>query len=144
MPEEMNSYHEMIIDAAGPNFISHEKTNHEVPPHLVAKKCFDILKEVERPLVEDDDRHSVLYACTELLYIKSENQLTQKSDDNVLSLVHDFFLSEELDIAVESYFEEVKNDEIKIEWDSDEDSDEETDEDFDASTDNNSNEDFDR
>ncbi|KAI5649504.1 hypothetical protein M9H77_35509 [Catharanthus roseus] len=39
--------------------------------------------------------------------------------EDVGPLVHESHLSEELDIAVETYFEEVKNDETEIEWDSD-------------------------
>ncbi|KAI5676065.1 hypothetical protein M9H77_07015 [Catharanthus roseus] len=71
MPEEMNSYREMIIDTTGPNFIPHEETNHEEPPNLVAKMFFDMLNAVETPLVEGDARHLVLSACADLLYIKN-------------------------------------------------------------------------
>ncbi|KAI5666671.1 hypothetical protein M9H77_16524 [Catharanthus roseus] len=58
--------------------------------------------------------------------------------EEVGPLVHESHSSEELDIAVETYFEEVKIDETKIEWDSDEDSNEEIGEDSDAASDNDS------
>ncbi|KAI5657915.1 hypothetical protein M9H77_26708 [Catharanthus roseus] len=77
----MNSYCEMIIDAASPNFIHQEETNHEEPPNPVAKKFFDMLKVAETPLVESDDRHSVLSACTELLnlhYNISDDEIQEK------------------------------------------------------------------
>ncbi|KAI5648031.1 hypothetical protein M9H77_34036 [Catharanthus roseus] len=126
MLEEIDSYREMIIYAVGPNFISYEETNHEEPLNPVAKMFFDMRKVVETLLVEVDDRHSMFSACEELLYIRSENQWTQKSYDD-----------EELDIAIETYFEKVQNDETEIEWDSNE----EIHEDSDAESDNDMDED---
>ncbi|KAI5662980.1 hypothetical protein M9H77_22303 [Catharanthus roseus] len=133
----MNSYREMIIDASSPNFISHEETNHQEPPNPMAKKFFNMLKAIETSLVEGDDRYLVLSACVELLYIKYENQWTQKSYD-------DSCLSKKLDIAFETYFEEIKNDETEIEWDSDkEDYDEDSNEETNVASNNDSNEDSD-
>ncbi|KAI5657917.1 hypothetical protein M9H77_26710 [Catharanthus roseus] len=74
MPIESNSYREMIFYVAGPNFFPQEEMNHEELPNPEAKKFFDMLKEVETPLVDGDDRYSVLSTTTELLYIKFENQ----------------------------------------------------------------------
>ncbi|KAI5668454.1 hypothetical protein M9H77_18307 [Catharanthus roseus] len=126
MPEKMNSYHEMIIDAASPNFIPHEEINHDEPLNPMAKRLFDMLKAVETLLVEGNDAHSMLSSCAELLYINFKNHWTQKSYDDCHSL-------EKLDITIETYFEE----------DSNEDSNEDTDEDSDAKSDNDSDEDFD-
>ncbi|KAI5657093.1 hypothetical protein M9H77_25886 [Catharanthus roseus] len=127
MPEEINSYHEIIIDDACLNFIPNEE-----PPNPVGNFFFDMLKAVETLLVEGDDRHLVLSTCAGLLFIKSENQWTQKSYDDSRS-------SEELDIVVETYFEEAQNDKTEIEWNSDED----TDEDSNTESDNDSVEDSD-
>ncbi|KAI5683026.1 hypothetical protein M9H77_04254 [Catharanthus roseus] len=139
MPEEINLYCEMII-VVGPNFIPNEETNHEDAPNPVAKKLFDMLKAIETPLVESDEKHSMLFACVELLCIKPENQLTQKLYDDILgSLVHESCSSEELDIVVEIYFEEVKNDETEIEWDSDKEIDEDSNTESDNDMDGDSN-----
>ncbi|KAI5677365.1 hypothetical protein M9H77_08315 [Catharanthus roseus] len=75
MSEEMTSYREMIIDAAGPKFIPHEETNDVELSNLVVKKFFDMLKAVKTPFVEGDDQHSVLSACVELLDLQSGLEL---------------------------------------------------------------------
>ncbi|KAI5682148.1 hypothetical protein M9H77_03376 [Catharanthus roseus] len=77
----------MISDSASLNFFRHEE-----PPKSVAKKYFDILKAVETLLVEGDDKHSILSAYVELLYIKPENQWTQKSYDDVFAFIKKHFL----------------------------------------------------
>ncbi|KAI5681538.1 hypothetical protein M9H77_02766 [Catharanthus roseus] len=82
IPNEMNSYCEIIIDAEGPNFVHHEE-----PPNSMAKKFFDMLKAVETTLVEGDDKHPMLFACAELLYIKTKNQWTRKSYDDVCAFI---------------------------------------------------------
>ncbi|KAI5652879.1 hypothetical protein M9H77_30066 [Catharanthus roseus] len=64
--------------------------------------------------------------------------------EDVGPLIHKPRSLKELDITVQTYFEEVQNDETEIEWGSDEDSDEETDEDSDAASGNDSDEDLDR
>ncbi|KAI5682756.1 hypothetical protein M9H77_03984 [Catharanthus roseus] len=56
-------------------------------------------------------------------------------------LVHKSHLLEEFDIAIETYFEEVKNNETEIEWDSNEDSDKDAKEDSNDEFDNDSDED---
>ncbi|KAI5662597.1 hypothetical protein M9H77_21920 [Catharanthus roseus] len=73
-PTENNSYREIMFDAVGSNILSQDE-----PPNPEAKKFFDMLKVVEAPLVDGDDKHTVLSAVPELLYIKSENQWTKKT-----------------------------------------------------------------
>ncbi|KAI5656883.1 hypothetical protein M9H77_25676 [Catharanthus roseus] len=40
--------------------------------------------------------------------------------EDIRPLLHESCLAEDLDIAIDTYFEEVQNDETEIEWDSDE------------------------
>ncbi|KAI5664399.1 hypothetical protein M9H77_23722 [Catharanthus roseus] len=58
-------------------------------------------------------------------------------------LIHESRSLEELDIAVETYFEKEQNDETEIEWDSNEDSDEDSDKETDEYSDTASSNDYD-
>ncbi|KAI5681180.1 hypothetical protein M9H77_02407 [Catharanthus roseus] len=128
---ENNLYHDMIFVVAVLNILFQEDGLAEEPPNLEAKKFFDMLTVMETLLVDRDDRHSVLSTNAELLYIslKPNGLKNHAIIENVGPLVHDSLSSEESDINVETYFEELQNDEIEIEWDSNEDFDEDVDDD---------------
>ncbi|KAI5676085.1 hypothetical protein M9H77_07035 [Catharanthus roseus] len=57
----------------GLNILPQEEYNPKEPPNPKTKKFFNMLKAMETPLVDGDDRHSVLFATAEL-YIKFKNQ----------------------------------------------------------------------
>lgn len=44
-----------------------------------------MLKALETPFLEGDDKHTVLFATGKLLYINSDNKWTQNSFDDVAS-----------------------------------------------------------
>ncbi|KAI5653327.1 hypothetical protein M9H77_30514 [Catharanthus roseus] len=107
---ESNTYREGIFDEAGPDF-KHDIAyyNYEETPNPEAQRFYDMLKSIDIPSYEGCTKYSQLSAMAK-------------------PLVHEFRSSEEVDIDVKTYFEELQNNAIEIEWDLAEDSDEEIEE----------------
>ncbi|KAI5682396.1 hypothetical protein M9H77_03624 [Catharanthus roseus] len=81
---ESSTYHEMIFDVAGPSVDPNlSNYTYEEAPNLEAQKFYDMLKSRKTSLYEGCTRSSQLSATAELLNIKSENNSSEKSFDQV-------------------------------------------------------------
>ncbi|KAI5659139.1 hypothetical protein M9H77_27932 [Catharanthus roseus] len=86
IPIESNSYHEMIFDAAGPSFFSHEEMNHEKPPKIIeAKKILSKfvkctkLRNVNSNIIHDEIQNKISEGFEDWFRLEMHNPTKQYS-----------------------------------------------------------------
>ncbi|CAH9124015.1 unnamed protein product [Cuscuta epithymum] len=87
--DETQPIRQMVFDAAGPSFhpTSFENQNIEEDPNPESKKFFDMLNAAEEELWPGCETHSQLSFMSRLLSLKSENNWSDKSFDQLLPLI---------------------------------------------------------
>ncbi|KAI5666278.1 hypothetical protein M9H77_16131 [Catharanthus roseus] len=117
-----------------PFVLAHQAEQVSFPPYPGSKRMMtdwlSVMKSQPRvidfPVQDDSYQHNVDIG---------EGSTINAMIEDVETLVHDSCSSEELDIDIETYFEELQSNETENEWDSNEDPDEDADEDSDEDSD---------
>ncbi|XP_015960485.1 uncharacterized protein LOC107484411 [Arachis duranensis] len=96
----------MVVDAAGPELMSQFEEHMEEPPNAEAKKFYDLLQSVQRPLFEGCMDHSELSMVVKMLSIKAKGNVSQQIFDDFVKAMKEVMPKDNL--LVSNFYEAKK------------------------------------
>ncbi|XP_058003650.1 uncharacterized protein LOC131180064 [Hevea brasiliensis] len=88
-----NTYEQMVMDAAGPNFFQDVM---EEPPNPSAQKLYDMLQATNQEVWPGCESHSQLSVVARMLNIKAEHHLSERCFDDICQLMKEVLPDENL------------------------------------------------
>lgn len=84
---EPNTYHTMVMDAAGPEFNYNEMDGVEEAPNPEAQRFYDMLTAADNELWPGCENHTQLSLVARLMALKSEHHISERCFDQFTSLL---------------------------------------------------------